>query len=82
MRRRCHGGEALVDMLIPFPRRHNPGQGGPYVLRQADVVNPGDTCAAAPERPYVTGSLSDGAIALIDLRADQSVLATLDRALE
>lgn len=41
-----------------------------------------DVAARGPLITTIIGELSDGAIALIDLRADESVLATLDRALE
>lgn len=41
-----------------------------------------DAAARGPLITTIIGELSDGAIALIDLRADESVLATLDRALE
>jgi hypothetical protein len=57
---------------------------------RADFPRPGDdelrwTRDVAAQGPLITtiiGELSDGAIALIDLRADESVLAMLDRALE
>ena len=41
-----------------------------------------DVAARGPLIVTVIGELSDGAIALIDLRADESVLATLDRVVE
>jgi hypothetical protein len=42
-----------------------------------------DVAARGPLIMTIIGELSDGAIALFDLRADEaSVLATLDRALE
>jgi hypothetical protein len=41
-----------------------------------------DVAARGPLITTVIGELSDGAIALIDLRADQSVVTTLDRAVE
>ena len=41
-----------------------------------------DVAARGPLITTIIGELSDGAIALIDLRADESVLATLDRVLE
>jgi hypothetical protein len=41
-----------------------------------------DVAARGPLIMTIIGELSDGAIALIDLRAVESVLATLDRALE
>lgn len=41
-----------------------------------------DVAARGPLITTIIGELSDGAIALIDLRADDSVLATLDRGLE
>ena len=58
---------------------------------RADFPRPGDdelrwmreVAARGPLITTIIGELSDGAIALIDLRADdESVLATLDRALE
>jgi hypothetical protein len=56
----------------------------------ADLARPGDdelrwmrdVAARGPLITTIIGELSDGAIALIDLRADQSVLSALDRALE
>jgi hypothetical protein len=41
-----------------------------------------DVAARGPLIITIIGELSDGAIALIDLRADESVLTTLDRAVE
>jgi hypothetical protein len=41
-----------------------------------------DVAARGPLITTIIGELSDGAIALIDLRADESVQAALDRALE
>jgi hypothetical protein len=41
-----------------------------------------DVAARGPLVTTIIGELSDGAIALIDLRADESVLPTLDSALE
>lgn len=41
-----------------------------------------DVAARGPLITTIVGELSDGAIALIDLRADESILATLDSALE
>jgi hypothetical protein len=41
-----------------------------------------DVAARGPLIVTIIGELNDGAIALIDLRAGESVLATLDRALE
>jgi hypothetical protein len=38
--------------------------------------------ARGPLITTIIGELSDGAIALVDLRADEGVLATLDRVLE
>jgi hypothetical protein len=66
---------ALQQPLEPgqaeFPR---PGDGELRWMR--------DVAARGPLITTIIGELSDGAIALIDLRADESVLATLDRALE
>lgn len=41
-----------------------------------------DVAARGPLITTIIGELSDGAIALIDLRADESVLSTLERAPE
>jgi len=62
----------------------------PLQLGRADFPRPSDdelrwmrdVAAREPLIATVIGELSDGAIALIDLRADESVLATLNRALE
>ncbi len=62
----------------------------PLQLGRADFPRPSDdelrwmrdVAAREPLIATVIGELSDGAIALIDLRADESVLAALDRAVE
>jgi hypothetical protein len=62
----------------------------PFQPGRADFTRPGDdelrwmrdVAARGPLIMTIVGELSDGAIALIDLRADESVLSTLDCALE